>query len=129
MFDFRIGQSASLARTFRADEVWAFVELIGGPDTGHVVPAGLIGGLFSQLLGTSLPGRGTNWMKQSLRFLAPPHIDEAGTARVQVVRLRPEKQLVNLKVECSSPAGALRGQGQTLVFPNERAQTRQPAQP
>ena len=69
MFDFHVGQRATLRRSFRADEIAEFLAFVGAiDDDGATVPSGLIGGLISTLLGTSLPGRGSNWMKQTLRF-------------------------------------------------------------
>jgi len=68
-FRYLVGQRVELSRSFDAREVAEFAALVGGElDTGEHVPSGLVGGLFSTLLGTRLPGRGTNWMKQTLRF-------------------------------------------------------------
>jgi len=121
VFDFRLGQRAALERTFTRPEVRAFVELVGGPDDGDAVPGGLIGGLFSTLLGTSLPGRGTNWMKQSLRFAARARVGERLIASVEIVRLRPEKRLVNLRCRCQTADGALICDGDALVLAREMA--------
>ncbi len=121
MFDFAVGQSASIRRTFRRDEVAEFVALVGGPDPGGSVPGGLIGGLFSQLLGTSLPGRGTNWMKQTLRFRSAATVGEELTAWVEIVRVRPDKQLVNLRVVCHAASGVVVCEGEALVLAREMA--------
>ncbi len=86
-----------------------------------MVPTGLVGGMFSQLLGTSLPGRGTNWLKQTLRFRAAAHVDELLTTTVEIVRLRPEKKLVNLRVTCVAASGALVCEGEALVLALEMA--------
>ena len=77
---------------------------------------GLVGGLFSTLLGTTLPGRGTNWMKQTLRFRSRARVGERLTASVEIVRLRPEKRLVNLRVVCVNDAGATICDGESLVM-------------
>ncbi len=58
---------------------------------------GQVGGMISDLLRTNLPGRGTNWLKQRYGFPAPARVGEQITARVQAIRLRPEKDLVNLR--------------------------------
>jgi acyl dehydratase len=75
-----------------------------------------LGGLFSYLLGTRLPGRGTNWLKQRLVFPQPAYANQAITARVEIVRLRPEKELVNLRTTCANPAGEIVCDGEALVF-------------
>jgi acyl dehydratase len=117
VFDYRLGQTASLTRVFRRAEVAGFERLVGSIGVG--VPTGLIGGLFSQLLGTSLPGRGTNWMKQTLRFHRLAPVGEPLTATVEVVRLRPEKHLVNLRVVCIDAAGRTICDGEALVMARE----------
>ena len=121
MFDFRVGQRALLTRSFAGDEVDEFVRWIGADDPGPIVPTALIGGMFSRLLGTQLPGRGTNWMKQTLRFRAAAWIGEALTASVEIVRLRPDRQLVNLRVRCVTQSGALVCEGEALVLAREMA--------
>ena len=122
MFEFAIGQRAELARTFAADDVADFAQLMGGSlDGAEHVPSGLVGGLFSTLLGTTLPGRGTNWMKQTLRFRSRARVGERLTASVVIVRVRPDKRLVNLRVECVTDAGATVCEGEALVLALEMA--------
>ena len=122
MFDYAVGQRASLERTFAAGEVAEFAALVGGClDGADHVPTGLVGGLFSTLLGTRLPGRGTNWMKQTLRFRSRARVGERLTATVEIVRLRPEKHLINLRVACVNDAGATICDGESLVLALEMA--------
>jgi 3-hydroxybutyryl-CoA dehydratase len=117
MFDYAVGQRAELVRTFAAGDVADFAALVGGDlDGAEHVPSGLVGGLFSTLLGTTLPGRGTNWMKQTLRFRSRARVGERLTASVEVVRLRPDKRLVNLRVSCVNDAGATVCEGEALVL-------------
>jgi len=117
MFDFAVGQRATLERTFARGDVADFAALVGGNlDGADHVPTGLVGGLFSTLLGTTLPGRGTNWMKQTLRFRSRARVGERLTATVEIVRLRPEKRLVNLRVSCVNDAGATICDGESLVL-------------
>ncbi|MDN3720719.1 phosphate acetyltransferase [Roseibium salinum] len=86
------GQQARLSRTYSDQDMRDFA-LLSGDDTKvpETVPGPLIGGLFSYLLGVRLPGRGTNYLKQSLEFLAPAPVGEELTASVTITRLRPEK--------------------------------------
>lgn len=113
----RLGQSASAIRTFTPVDLAEYADLTG--DTAWVnanrVPGGLLGGMFSDLLGTQLPGRGTNWLKQSLRFATPAAPGDPITATVEIVRLRPDKDLVNLRTVCTAGAGVV-CEGEALVY-------------
>ncbi len=116
MREFALGQQASLTRTFTAADLAAYRALTGDTSPQPGVPGPLLGGLFSQLLGTRLPGRGTNWLKQALTFDRPAALDEAITATVTITRLRPEKHLVNLRTICADAAGEIVCDGEALVL-------------
>lgn len=115
----KVGDSAEITRTFTRADLAEFADLIGCrmPET---VPGGLLGGMFSDLLGTKLPGRGTNWLKQTLHFSAEAAVDAPVTACVTVTRLRPEKDLVNLETICFSAEGEALCAGEALVYIRDR---------
>ncbi len=121
MSELAVGDRVVLERSFAADDVAELAALVGVAPDGDEVPTALIGGLFSTLLGTRLPGPGTNWMKQTLRFRSRVRVGERLTASVEVVRLRPEKKLVNLRVVCVNGAGAMVCEGEALVLALEMA--------
>ncbi|MFD1696270.1 phosphate acetyltransferase [Roseibium aestuarii] len=114
---FEIGQLSEITRTYSAEDMIAFkrqAALDGAvPET---VPGPLIGALFSYLLGVKLPGRGTNYLKQDMRFLTDAPLDTALTARVTVTRLRPEKHLVDLETTCTTADGVRVCEGRALVY-------------
>jgi acyl dehydratase len=126
----RLGQRAQAIRTFTAADLIEYVDLTGDTNPvfadasyarelgleGPLVPSGLLGGLFSYLLGTELPGRGTNYLKQRLLFPAPAYVDQALAASVEIIRIRPEKQLVNLSTVCTDPADNVVCSGEALVL-------------
>jgi acyl dehydratase len=118
-----VGQKASRTRSFSAEEVAEYRALTGDPPTKpgqpEAVPPGILGGMFSDLLGTRLPGRGTNWLKQSLEFTAPARIGDALTATVEIVRVRPEKALINLSTVLRDSQGVLICRGEALVLVKE----------
>ncbi len=121
-----VGQTARAERIFTADDISSYRALTG--DTGLkfgsgraaakrvTVPGPLLGGLFSDLLGTKLPGRGTNWLKQRFAFPKPAYFDELLTAEVEIIRHRPEKALVNLRTTIKDPAGEIVCEGEALVL-------------
>lgn len=110
-----VGDSAEITRIVTKADLSEFADLLGCV-TPTMVPGGLLGGLFSDLLGTTLPGRGTNWLKQTLLYSAEAPMGQPITARVTVTRLRPEKDLVNLRTECMLADGTDVCSGAALVF-------------
>ena len=63
----------------------------------------LSAGLFSALIGERLPGHGSIYMSQNLRFTAPVRIGETVTATVTVTDIIPEKRRVAL--DCVAKVG------------------------
>ncbi|MBM3130212.1 MAG: MaoC family dehydratase [Chloroflexi bacterium] len=116
MKNFQIGQAATAQRTFTQNDLVEYAALAGIAQTPRVVPGPLLGGMFSYLLGTQLPGRGTNYLKQHLEFPQPALVGEELTATVEIVRWRPEKNLVNLRTTCGNARGEIVCQGEALVF-------------
>ena len=130
LYRLRPGQQAAAVRAFTAADLDEYIALTGDANPFHadggfarargfagpLVPLPLLAGMFSDLLGTRLPGRGTGWMKQSLRLAAPAWLDEPLTARVRIVRLRADKDLVNLGSVVTGADGRVVLQGESLVL-------------
>ena len=126
MKGFYIGQGAKTSRLFSEEDVANYHSLTGDTalnfggrtanDGKATIPGPLLGGLFSYLLGTQLPGRGTNWLKQSFSFPRSAYLDEEVTAEVSITRLRPHKAVVNLSTICKNPAGEIVCHGKALVL-------------
>lgn len=111
-----VGQKAQATRTFSADDVARYVDLGGHEPAEGEVPEPLVNALFSRLLGIELPGRGTNYLKQESAFFDRAHVGEALTATVEITRLRPEKDLVDLRTRCSGEHSRLISEGRALVY-------------
>lgn len=117
-----VGAGARVTRTYSTDDVAGLAELAGleappgGAVPGGAVPEPLIGALFSYLLGRELPGFGTNYLKQEMRFLRPAPLGEPLTATVEITRIRPDKHLVDLATTCSAADGTLLCEGRALVL-------------
>ncbi|MBP7691906.1 MAG: hypothetical protein KA764_08315 [Anaerolineales bacterium] len=116
-----LGQTVALSRRYTDADLAAYAALAGDPGplfapAPGALPGPLLGSLWSTLLGTRLPGRGTNWLKLRLRFPAPAGAAATLTARVTITRLRPEKDLVDLRAECLTPAGQTAAEGEVLVL-------------
>lgn len=111
------GDRATITRVFGARDAAGLAALAGldAVADGHV-PEPLIGGLFSFLLGRELPGFGTNYLKQEMRFLRPVLVGEPVTATVEITRIRPDKHLVDLSTTCTDAAGEVLCEGRALVL-------------
>lgn len=100
-----VGDSASLERTFTQDDIDAFARISGDDNPAHVDPAWadasifggrvahgiLTAGLISAVIGTQLPGPGSIYMSQTLKWLAPVKPGEALTATATIREIVAEK--------------------------------------
>jgi len=111
-----LGATAEVTRRFSIEDMAAYTSLGGHAVPDESVPEPLVNALFSYLLGVKLPGVGTNYLKQESKFITPAKLGEDLTARVEVTRLRPEKDLVDLQTTCRSSDGTLVCEGRALVY-------------
>lgn len=112
--DLRIGQSASIGKTISEADILMFTAVSLDTNPIHLdaeaakktvfgerIAHGMLSAsLISALLGTRLPGPGSIYMRQSLRFVAPVKIGDTVKATVEVVSLNPEKKRATLKTIC-----------------------------
>lgn len=118
--DLPVGRSEARTRTFTAGEILDHQQLTGdAPTAPGLVPIGMLGGMVSELLGTRLPGRGTNWLKQKLVFVGEARVDEALTTTIEITRVRPDKALINLASVCTGSDGRVICRGESLVLVRE----------
>ena len=62
-------------------------------------------GLISAALGTKLPGEGTIYLGQELKFTAPVYMGDTVTATLEIIELIPEKKRVILSTICTNQDG------------------------
>jgi phosphate butyryltransferase len=114
-----IGESASLSHTVSQRDIDLFATVTGDVNPAHVDPAyaatdmfhhiiiqGMWGaGLISATLGTRLPGPGTIYLGQEMRFRAPVSIGDTITATVTVREKKAPKGDVTLDTVCTNQNG------------------------
>ncbi|MBN9145504.1 MAG: enoyl-CoA hydratase [Novosphingobium sp. SCN 63-17] len=114
-----IGDTASLSRTLSQRDIQLFALVSGdvnpahldpefaeGDMFHHVIAHGMWGGgLISAVLGTELPGPGTIYLEQSLRFLRPVAVGDTITARLTVSAKAEQHHIVTLDCLCTNQAG------------------------
>ena len=139
-----IGDSASIERTLTQQDIELFAILSGDVNPQHldadfaattctngVIAHGMWGGaLISAVLGTRLPGPGTIYLGQTLRFLAPVRLGDCLSIRVEVKAKEAATRRVTLACSASNQAGATVIEGEAeVVAPDqliERARTALP---
>lgn len=113
--DLHVGQSASLAKTITEADILLFsaVSMDTNPvhldeDAAKATPFGgriahgmLSAGLISAVLGTRLPGPGTIYLGQNLKFRAPVRIGDTVTATASVTALDPLRRRATLRTTCT----------------------------
>ena len=101
--ELNVGQSAETIRIVTQADIAAFAEVSGDRNAVHlnpdyaakssfkgVVAHGMLSASFiSGVLGTKLPGEGTIYISQSLRFLAPVRPGDSVITRVTVKEVKP----------------------------------------
>ena len=113
------GDSASIVRTLTREDIELFALVSGDVNPAHLDPAyaetdlfhhviahGMWGGaLISAVLGTKLPGPGTIYLSQDLRFQAPVGIGDTVTTSVTVRTMKPERHRIVFDCRCVNQAG------------------------
>ncbi len=126
----RAGDVASFSKTIAECDVYGFAGITGDLNPVHIdaraaaaSPFGarvahgmLTASLVSTVLGLRLPGPGTIFLSQSMRFLKPVYIGDTVTARVEVAELVPAKNRVRLLTRCSNQKGEAVGEGEAVVM-------------
>jgi 3-hydroxybutyryl-CoA dehydratase len=93
------------------DEAWASASQFGGRIAHGMLTASFI----STVLAMRLPGPGTIYLSQTLRFTAPVRIGDTVTARVEVAELIPEGR-VRLATTVTRGDGRAVVEGEALVL-------------
>lgn len=130
-----VGETAAIERTLTAEDIQLFAVMSGDVNPQHLDPQfaastrfhgviahGMWGAaLISAVLGTRLPGPGTIYLSQTLKFLAPVHLGDTLTIRVTVRSKDDARKRLLLDCSCIDQRGhcAIQGEAEVLA-PVER---------
>jgi 3-hydroxybutyryl-CoA dehydratase len=128
--DLKIGQSAEVTHTITADDIQTFGDLSGDYNPLHFndewakttmfggrIAHGLLSASFiSTVIGMKLPGPGTIYLSQSMKFMRPVRIGDTITARVEVAALNDEKKRVTMKTVCTNQDQEVVVDGEALIM-------------
>jgi 3-hydroxybutyryl-CoA dehydratase len=125
----QIGMQSTLSRTITEEDILLFAQASGDRNPIHLDPeyakgtifgkriahGSLTASLISSVLGNDLPGPGTIYLEQTLKFLAPVYIGDTITVKVEVVAVREDKRIVILQTDCTNQSNTLVLSGQATV--------------
>ena len=112
--DLRLNQTEEIEKKITEKDINEFAKLSGDDNPVHtnsdfakktifkqkVAHGFLSASLISTLIATKLPGPGSIYLSQNLKFLAPVFIDDLVRVKVTVEEIDHEKKKVKLQTEC-----------------------------
>jgi 3-hydroxybutyryl-CoA dehydratase len=113
--DLHVGQNATVGKTITEADILLYAAVSTDTNPIHIdaeaakqsifgerIAHGMLtAGLISAVLGTRLPGPGSLYMRQSLRFAAPVKIGDRVLATATVTALNPERKRATLSTVCT----------------------------
>ena len=128
--DLELDMSASVSRTVSEADILMFAGVSGDTNPvhldqefaastmfgGRIAHGMLSAGLISAVFGTRLPGPGSIYLSQTLKFKAPVKIGDTVVARVTVKELKTEKRRAVFSTVCSvGSTVVLEGEAELLI--------------
>jgi 3-hydroxybutyryl-CoA dehydratase len=124
-----IGTRAERTRTITEADIVDFAEVSGDynpvhldphyaaqtPFGGRIAHGFLTASIISAILGTELPGPGSIYLGQTLKFLAPVRVGDTVTVSVVVIAVREDKHIVTLRTDCVNQDGTMVLTGEATV--------------
>ncbi len=127
---YTIGMTASRTRTITDAAIRAFAEASGDTNSIHldeeaaaasqfgrrIAHGMLTASVISAVLGNDLPGPGTIYLGQDIKFKAPVFIDDTITATVELVKFREDKRIATFRTTVHNQDGVLVLEGEAVVI-------------
>ena len=126
----QVGQRARRSKTVTARDVELYAEITGDRNPLHfdadfaagtrfgrlVAQGGITSGMLNALVAMDLPGPGTVFMSQSLSYLAPTYLGDTLTAEVEVLAVKPDKPVCQLKATITNQDGTVVLEGECWTY-------------
>lgn len=130
MMRFKIGDTASLSKTITDHDIQMFADVTGDHNPVHLdedfarhsrfgrrIAHGMLSAsLISSAIANKLPGEGSIYLGQSLRFVSPVFPGDEITARVTVKDVRSDKPILKLETVCTNQQGETVIEGEATVL-------------
>ena len=131
MSEIEVGQKASLTQEITEGNVLIFAGVTGDLNPAHIseeyarqtkfkkrIAHGLLSvSLIAAALGTELPGAGSVYVSQDVKFKAPVFIGDSITAELEVIAKDVERNRITLKTICTNESGQVVIEGQAVTMP------------
>ena len=125
-----VGQKARRSKTVTAHDVDLYAEITGDRNPLHFDPAfaagtrfgrlvaqgGITSGMLNALVAMDLPGPGTVFMSQTLKYRAPTYLGDTLTAEVEVLSVKPDKPVCQLKATVTNQDGTVVLEGECWTY-------------
>jgi acyl dehydratase len=125
-----VGQKARRSKTVTGRDVDLYAEITGDRNPLHFDPAfaagtrfgrlvaqgGITSGMLNALVAMDLPGPGTVFMSQTLKYLAPTYLGDTLTAEVEVLSVKPDKPVCQLKATVTNQDGTVVLEGECWTY-------------
>ena len=129
--EIQIGDSATFEKTITETDVYMYAGISGDINPAHIneefmkksifrgriVHGMLTAGLVSAVLGNQLPGPGTIYLGQEIKFKAPVRFNDTVKATVKVIEKLQEKNRLVLETICKNQEGTVVFSGKATVMP------------
>lgn len=127
----QLNQTFSITTRITASDVETFGHIIGDLNPVHydeayaktsifkqrVAHGMFVGSLFSPILGMHLPGEGSIYLGQTLKFLKPTYFGDTITATVTIIEINKEKNIVVFETLATNQHQEIVVQGTATVMP------------
>ncbi|HEX9027106.1 MAG TPA: MaoC family dehydratase [Clostridium sp.] len=129
--ELNIGDKASFQKTITETDVYLYAGITGDLNPAHInqveaettmfqgrIAHGMLtAGLVSAVLGMQLPGPGSIYLGQELKFLAPVRMGDTIKAEVEVIEKFDEKNRIKLNTICTNQNGVEVLKGVATIMP------------
>jgi 3-hydroxybutyryl-CoA dehydratase len=126
----QVGQAAEMAKTVTEADIALFAGVTGDFNPVHVdavaasqsrfgerIAHGMLSaGFISAVIAMRLPGPGSIYLSQSLRFTKPVRIGDTVTTRVEVVEVMAPRRRLRLATVCRNQNGETVVEGEAVVM-------------
>ena len=125
-----VGQRARRTQTVTAREVELYAQITGDRNPLHfdadfatrtrfgrlVAQGGIASGMLNALVAMDMPGAGTVFLSQTLTYKAPTYLGDTLTAEIEVLSLKPDKPVCQLRATIANQDGTVLLDGECWTY-------------